>query len=344
MERKRITGDSHCPLLSIIVPIYNAENYITECIESILTQSFSDFELILIDDGSSDNSGTICDEYKSQDDRIKVVHKHNAGVSIARNIALDIACGKWIAFADADDYYYPDALMTLCNTAVTNDVDVVLAGFNVVVNGKERHGASYKDYISEKPLCKITHPALWCYLFRTSIIQDNNIRFVPNLAYSEDRVFIFDVILHCYKIAFSSKCIYAYRRIATSVCSSTNGMKKAQHQFMAAHAMNKILNKLHHGTAEYNKVTKERNDIIMLGADSYITFSFSLKKYREYEKYYLKYFNNRWYLFLITIKALLTHYRRSFITFKPSVLGNDTALIDLSFLYQRCLNLFTDSK
>lgn len=96
------------PLISIIVPIYNAESTLNRCIDSIINQSFDDWELLLIDDGSKDQSGKICDEYATKDSRIKVFHKENGGVSSARNLGLDNALGKWITFIDSDDKIFDD--------------------------------------------------------------------------------------------------------------------------------------------------------------------------------------------------------------------------------------------
>ena len=93
--------------ISIIVPVYNVEKYLENCIESILNQTFKDFELILVDDGSTDNSGKICDIYEKKDSRIKVIHKNNGGLSSARNAGLDIACGKYVGFIDSDDSIHP---------------------------------------------------------------------------------------------------------------------------------------------------------------------------------------------------------------------------------------------
>lgn len=92
------------PLISIIIPVYKAEKYLHCCVDSVLAQSFTNFELILIDDGSPDNSGTICDEYAKQDRRIKVFHQENQGVSAARNLGIEQAKGEWIAFIDSDDW------------------------------------------------------------------------------------------------------------------------------------------------------------------------------------------------------------------------------------------------
>lgn len=103
------------PKISVIVPVYNVQKYLSRCIDSILFQTFTDFELLLIDDGSQDNSGKICDEYAKKDTRIRVFHKKNGGVSSARNLGLDNASGKWISFVDADDFleqdYFPDDLL-----------------------------------------------------------------------------------------------------------------------------------------------------------------------------------------------------------------------------------------
>ena len=98
------------PKVSIIVPVFKAEKYIRQCIESILAQTFTDWECILVDDGSPDHSGTICDEYAARDARIRVIHKENGGVSSARNMALGRMTGKWLTFVDSDDCLYSNAL------------------------------------------------------------------------------------------------------------------------------------------------------------------------------------------------------------------------------------------
>ncbi len=95
------------PLVSIIVPVYNAEKYLNRCVDSILSQAMTDFELLLIDDGSKDESGRICDEYAAKDARVRAFHKPNGGVSSARNLGLDNAIGKWVTFCDADDVVLP---------------------------------------------------------------------------------------------------------------------------------------------------------------------------------------------------------------------------------------------
>ena len=116
---------------SIIVPVYKVEKYIRSCIESILNQKYSDFELLLINDGSPDNSGEICDEYARSDERVKVFHQKNRGVSSARNVGLENSSGEYILFVDADDILYPDALFILKKTIETANEDIDLVQFSM---------------------------------------------------------------------------------------------------------------------------------------------------------------------------------------------------------------------
>ena len=103
----------HNPKLSVIVPIYNVEAYLRRCVDSILAQTFTDYELILVDDGSPDNCGEICEEYAGTDDRIRVIHKENGGLSDARNAGLDVATGAYVGFVDSDDYIHPNMYQRL---------------------------------------------------------------------------------------------------------------------------------------------------------------------------------------------------------------------------------------
>lgn len=118
--------------ISIIVPIYNVEKYIRRCIESILNQTYTNFELILIDDGSTDSSGVICDEYANKDNRIKVIHKENGGLSSARNAGLDIATGEYISFVDGDDYIAEDMIEKLYNSITGNNADIAVCNYKCV--------------------------------------------------------------------------------------------------------------------------------------------------------------------------------------------------------------------
>ena len=131
------------PKISIIVPVYNVERYLRPCLDSILSQTFTDFEAILVDDGSTDQSGTICDEYAAKDSRFVVVHKQNEGVAKARISGFEHSKGELITFIYSDDYVSPDYLEKLSLPIITDGADMVSCSFIIVENGKERFPASY---------------------------------------------------------------------------------------------------------------------------------------------------------------------------------------------------------
>ncbi len=135
-------------VISIIVPIYDVERYLPKCIESILNQTFKEFELILVDDGSPDNSGIICDEYSKRDERIKVIHKENGGVSSARNVGLDSALGEYIGFVDPDDYIDKYMYQKMIEMCITKNADVSICKFAREING-QRNKDEEEFYIRE---------------------------------------------------------------------------------------------------------------------------------------------------------------------------------------------------
>ena len=150
------------PVISIIVPVYNVEQYLRRCVDSILAQTFTDFECILIDDGSPDNCPAICDEYAERDNRIIVIHQKNAGVSAARNAGLDLARGEWIGFVDSDDWCDPGMYEFLYKNAITNQVDISICGFRsiekngVVIGSSKKYPAIVMD--SSEGLLKLFSP------------------------------------------------------------------------------------------------------------------------------------------------------------------------------------------
>ncbi|HDV0860284.1 TPA: glycosyltransferase, partial [Enterococcus faecalis] len=125
------------PKISIIVPVYNVEKYLEKCVRSILAQTFTDFELILVDDGSPDSSGAMCDQFAEQDQRVKVIHKENGGLSDARNAGIEIATGEYLGFVDSDDYIADDMYELLYTNIVKEDADLSICGIYDVYEGKE---------------------------------------------------------------------------------------------------------------------------------------------------------------------------------------------------------------
>lgn len=204
-------------MISIIVPIYNSENYLNRCVDSILSQTYTDFELLLIDDGSTDGSGTICDEYAEKDSRITVFHKPNGGVSLARNIGLDNARGEWITFCDADDYVSPSYLENLIAAVDNPEIDLVFNYAIVHCNGKvEKEDYPEKEIsiseISDLFLHNdlIWHTSTWSKLFRRSIIENYNIRYIEDVHIGEDALFLFTYLLKCRRIKVICTCDYNY--------------------------------------------------------------------------------------------------------------------------------------
>lgn len=209
--------------ISIIIPVYNTEAYIPACVESILSQSYSDFEVILIDDGSTDGSGVICDEYARRDCRVRVFHKENGGVSSARNLGLDNASGEWIFFVDSDDQVLPGGLQTMVD-CISDEVDVVLAGYkrfdkegNVVyeiddrvvclMDKQESLSTLYEGY--EKYYNYLCYGCI--RLLRNSIVQAKNLRFDTGLRIKEDTLFITQYICQSRGITrFTTTPVYRY--------------------------------------------------------------------------------------------------------------------------------------
>lgn len=308
-------------MISIIVPVYNASQYLCECIESILSQSFRDFELILINDGSTDNSLSICKSYERQDGRITLISGENGGVSKARNRGLDVAKGEWITFADADDYFLDDALLTLYERAMQTGTDLVLANALKLKNGKFSELHRLKNEVLPNAIMSIKHFALWGYLFNADIIRKNRLRFIDGLAYSEDRIFIYQMARYCKTIAFCNKPIYVYRINETSACSSQDGVRKACHHLDAAFYLNQFaLTYQKTDKPVYNCLHRQSKHLINLGLYLFVETGFSLENLAKIKERY----NQRFGCGLITsfdfyctvLNCLLTFERRKIITFK----------------------------
>lgn len=206
------------PKISIIVPVYNVEEYLYYCIDSILAQTFTDFELLLIDDGSKDRSGEICDEYAKKDNRIHVFHKENSGVSSARNLGLDKAQGEWICFVDSDDNIEFNYLQTFIHLITVQIADCYVVGCNIIKdNTQKKLGLKdkyytleqIKDFIMDSRKVSI-FGVPWNKLFKNKIIQKYRIRFDENISSYEDELFVMDYILNIKSILTSSHCTYNY--------------------------------------------------------------------------------------------------------------------------------------
>lgn len=202
------------PVVSIIVPVYNAEKSIRRCVESVLNQGFEEFELILVDDGSKDSSGQICDEYAGKDGRVHVFHKENSGVSDTRNMALQHARGTYIQFMDSDDWITPDATSLMVRAARESACDMVISDFYRVVGDRVSHKGDiekggllsleeFAAFMMENP-ADYYYGVLWNKLFKREIIEAYGLRMDKNISWCEDFMFNLEYIRH-------TKTIYALR-------------------------------------------------------------------------------------------------------------------------------------
>ena len=196
-------------MITIIVPIYNSEKYLQRCIDSILAQTYTDFELLLINDGSKDNSGAICDEYAAKDPRVRVFHKENGGVSSTRNLGLDNAKGEWVTFVDSDDwicnYFLENLIQNGNNTSLVLETSYNISTKNHTYNTKEKI-ALFLEKTTD--LRSITTP--WGKLFKLDFINTNNIRFKEGIHSGEDSIFIMDCLIRIDTINIVNHCYYQY--------------------------------------------------------------------------------------------------------------------------------------
>lgn len=261
--------------VSIIVPVYNAEKVLHFCVDSILNQTFKDFELILIDDGSTDRSGDICDEYAKDNDNIVTKHIENSGVSVARNIGIETARGVYICFIDSDDYLENDYLETLVK--IKNDyqsVESIWCGFKTVdgynnpaVLQRVVYSKDVELFETSTKFVMTLHDkwldaAPWCKLFSREIIINFNLRFSKEFSLGEDLIFNFNYLEHTNgRILIINKCLYNY------VVNNQNSLTKSYHEdlFNKYKKINgTILSYLLRWNCEQNQITKFYNSSFFL--------------------------------------------------------------------------------
>lgn len=329
--------------LSIIVPVYNAEKTICRCIDSIINQTYMYWELILINDGSNDNSGKICDEYSQKDERIKVFHKDNGGVSSARNMGLHNANGEWVTFVDSDDWVKESYLSNLLNH-VDNNIDLVFSYSEIHTKNssiKEKYSSKVVTldnlYIAFLENDLHWHTSPWSKLFKMSIILQYNILFDEKLMLGEDLFFLYSFMLKTNSIYISSDTdycymydsfnsltkrfftieseIYLYNRInfiidrMSSIVNKNNNLAIDKFHEMKGKSVRRFLNALYH-TSMIHKTVKERITLMKeVDLNEYIHY-FNPDSYKEI---FLQCLLRRNYLliydfirkFIVNIKLLL---------------------------------------
>lgn len=215
------------PKLSIIIPVYNVEKYLSECLDSIKNQVFSDFECLLVDDGSSDESGKICDYYGGIDSRFIVIHKKNEGVSKARNTGLDNSKGEWISFIDSDDWIDKETYDVIFRfIEKNNNVEQIQWGIKTISNNIILEQKDCPEgYFSINKSFEYFEPSVCHKLFKKELVIKNNIRFPEDVNLSEDRYFALLCYLYSKSNYFISNIYYNYRIYSES---SSHKMSKEQ--------------------------------------------------------------------------------------------------------------------
>ena len=221
------------PLISIIVPVYNVETYLAKCVDSILAQTYTNLEIFLVNDGSSDCCGKLCDEYAKEDKRIKVIHKKNGGLSDVRNVAIDVTTGEFITFIDSDDYVTDDYIMTLYSLIEKYECKVSIALYNTFVEGSKPKVVNrvYREdcqtnikAIEEMFYQEKYDTASWAKLYHSSLFA-TGIRYPKGIVY-EDLATTYLLIFQSDKVAFCNRRIYNYLLRRDSIEGSSFSSKK----------------------------------------------------------------------------------------------------------------------
>ena len=210
--------------ISVIIPVYNREQRVARCVESVLSQSYGDLEIIIVDDGSQDRTYEICNRYALADNRIKLVRQENKGVSQARNAGMALATSAWLTFVDSDDYLAPDCYRRMIEMAEKENSDMLLCDF--YENGK--YMKQYKgDALDGEEVARLVlkgsmHGACWNKLFRRSVLVDNGISFNSDISFCEDMLFVVQFCLQGVKVSYLGEAFYHYEHNDGEECLTSN--------------------------------------------------------------------------------------------------------------------------
>lgn len=235
-------------MISIIVPIYNIEKYLPQCIESIIGQTYNDLDIILVDDGSTDASSIICDEYAKKDSRIRVIHKKNEGLVRARKTGIQAAYGEYIAYVDGDDWIEPDMMEKLLKKMIEQNVDLVMCGryedtgdvskelHQDFPEGRYDKGALIKEIyprmiVGEEFFDWKISPGVWDKLYKKEIIMPFQMQVNDGLRMGEDAACVYPMLLNVDSIYILNRCLYHYRQTSNSMVKDIQTYDKERVQF-----------------------------------------------------------------------------------------------------------------
>lgn len=285
--------------ISVIIPIYNGEKYLKKCVDALLCQTLSDIEIILVNDGSVDNSSEIAHELGKKDHRIITIDKGNEGVSIARNVGLSIAKGEWIAFSDVDDFYIPDGLANLYQAAILSNCKIILGNTNRIDHdGSISH--RYPQLMTGQLYRKFPIGSLemWGDLFHRSLFQSRDYLFTPGLAYLEDRLLMVKLLSKEGRYSACAKPVYTHVKNSDSVLESKDGLRIAKHCFWASKLMFEYVNSADH----------YRADVLNNGKQARfrgVSYFFQKKNapFADLKKVYREYFSHSGVLYALLLKV-----------------------------------------
>lgn len=241
------------PTISVIIPIYNVDKYLSRCIESIISQSYKELEIILVNDGSTDKSGEICDEYSLKDKRIKVIHKENGGLSDARNKGIEQSTGKYIAFVDSDDYILEDVYEIAINHLENNNLDILCTnGYRGI--SKESSRPIYNDRLDENIYTGIEYmvkcisnkqylATVWLNIYKRKNIIENKILFEKGILH-EDEDWLPRVLINCNRVKYIEYKSYMYIERPNSITTKKNKRKNGIDIIKTCYKLEKMYSKI----------------------------------------------------------------------------------------------------
>ena len=270
------------PKISVIVPVYKAEAYLCRCVDSLLAQTFLDFEVLLVDDGSPDRSGEICDEYARKDRRVRVFHKENGGVSSARQCGMDHAQGEYTIHADPDDWVEPTMLEELYKKAKEEDADMVICDFYEERKNKTvyiRQQPSSLDH--ETVLCELfqqLHGSCWNKLVRRACYKESEVRFPEELSYCEDLFVNTCLLSHSMVVVYLPKAFYHYDQYSNgeSLVRRAQNLILLQEQILYRLVKEKVSNTLF-DAIKLQMLFSQAYKVIYIGAPYLVTFNSDYK-------------------------------------------------------------------
>ena len=340
-------------LISIIIPIYNSEKYIKRCIDSIINQSYKNIEIILIDDGSTDNSRNICEKYSSIDSRFKILSKKNGGVSSARNVGVKNAKGEYIMFVDADDWLEKDAIITLYNTLKEHNVDIVRGNFycnndkrnfKIEIQNKyenikiKKNDKKLKIEIINDLLLGKLKAFVWLLLIKKEIIVSNKILFNTNISFMEDLIFYIRLIsIDNISFYMLDKDIYCYY-FNNNSASKSKSQNKIIENIENVLSVNKIVREILYNSKMLNEETQTRMctanfNIIM----NYYFSLYKVNKIKNLKEFLEKIIENKEFEFImknINYRFMPIHYRLQYFITKYKK-------IDILIFYYKIRKIFS---